>query len=298
LAFSEASSKLKIQRKDQDNNMLHGTGAITHCYIDSICMYICGLARWQLENTWRHVATHFFFNLYFSLHQYKHSVTKIPVSSHLIYVIKNIMTQTWMLVMNHVLLLLGIKYFQKALFSSNLNLCSPSKYETKVQSHIKMAKWFLYIWLILQCPATGWWQFLMCLITHISRIYFCYNSIINFLSTCYCCYRYYFLVFQWPGWYLNFSALCVKNVLFKLLKTTLWNKEHFGEIKTQVSNKFPWCLNIKNWIFRAIFLHAFAYVNARQVKVSVTKYTFPPLFLRIITVTNLPSLPSDPYLCK
>ena len=32
--------KLKIQRKDQDNDMLCSRGAITHCYIDSICMYI------------------------------------------------------------------------------------------------------------------------------------------------------------------------------------------------------------------------------------------------------------------
>jgi len=39
-------------------------------------------------------------------------------------------------------------------------------------------------------------------------------------------------------------------------------------------------------------------VNAGQVKVNMTNYTFPPLFLRITMVTNLPSLPSDPYLCK
>jgi len=123
--------------------MWHGRGAITHCYIDSICMYICGLARWQLENKWRYVATHFFKSLLLITSvqtQCDWNTCIFPLDLYYKQYYDSNLDVCYML--NYVLLLLGIKYLQKALLSSTLNLCSLSKYETKIQSQTKMAKWF------------------------------------------------------------------------------------------------------------------------------------------------------------
>jgi len=40
------------------------------------------------------------------------------------------------------------------------------------------------------------------------------------------------LTFKWMGWYLNFSAQFMKNVLFEQKNIKLWNKRHFVEKKT------------------------------------------------------------------